>query len=111
MDDLRIAAECFEEFCRKNDVKPTNMKADYYIAGFFRGQRHEIEQVRPLAWNSTKDRMPSPGSSWVFGAYENGDLRIVRYSYAFMDWFFMDDTKADKPAYWMPIPEVPSPTN
>ena len=106
MDDLTKAAECFEEFCANNAVKPTNMKADYYIAGFFRGQKYEQEQVRPLACISTK-KYPEPGSSWVFGAFENGDMRIVRYSYATYEWYYMNHEKAEHPVYWMPIPKIP----
>lgn len=35
----------FEQFCQKNGVKPTNMKADYYLAGYFKGQERMIENV------------------------------------------------------------------
>ena len=58
MDDFTKAVECFEEFCANNDVKPTNMKADYYIAGFLRGQKFEQEQVRPLAWQNARFNPP-----------------------------------------------------
>lgn len=35
----------FEQFCKKNDVKPTNMKADYYLAGHFQGQQRMKEKA------------------------------------------------------------------
>lgn len=50
---------------------------------------------------------PPPGSSWVLGAYENGDIRIVRYSYACFTWLYIDNEEAPNPVYWMPIPQVP----
>lgn len=58
MDDFQVAVQCFEQFCLDNAVKPTNMKADYYLAGFLRGQRYEQEEVRPLAWQNTKFTPP-----------------------------------------------------
>lgn len=41
-----IAIRDFERFCADNDVKPTNMKADYYLAGHFQGQQRMIEKAR-----------------------------------------------------------------
>lgn len=35
----------FEQFCQKNDVKPTNMKADYYLAGHYKGQQRMIDKA------------------------------------------------------------------
>lgn len=58
-------------------------------------------------WRAVADGAPSPGSSWVLGAFENGDIRIVRYSYACYMWLYMDNEEAPEPVYWMPIPELP----
>lgn len=35
----------FEKFCKKNDVKPTKMKADYYLAGHYKGQQRMREKA------------------------------------------------------------------
>lgn len=40
-----IAIKDFEKFCQKNDVKPTNMKADYYLAGYYKGQERMIDKA------------------------------------------------------------------
>lgn len=40
-----IAIRDFEQFCDNNDVKPTNMKADYYLAGHFKGQERMSEKA------------------------------------------------------------------
>lgn len=40
-----IAIRDFERFCADNDVKPTKMKADYYIAGHYKGQQRMIEKA------------------------------------------------------------------
>lgn len=40
-----IAQKDFEQFCFANDVKPTNMKADFYIAGHIKGQQRMIEKA------------------------------------------------------------------
>lgn len=40
-----IAIRDFERFCADNDVKPTNMKADYYLAGHYKGQQRMIENA------------------------------------------------------------------
>lgn len=58
-------------------------------------------------WRAVADGAPSPGSSWVLGAFENGDIRIVRDSYACYMWLYMDNEEAPEPVYWMPIPELP----
>lgn len=123
-EDLRIAAECFEEFCRNNDVKPTNMKADYYIAGFYRGQRYEQEQVRPLAWISVDDKLPENGQiivSYVERTITGGGENLVEHKMLverFKDKFVCDkDQKhkmggyefhlVEKTTHWLPMPELP----
>lgn len=40
-----IAQKDFEQFCVANDVSPTNMKADFYIAGHIKGQQRVIEKA------------------------------------------------------------------
>ncbi|MCQ2348951.1 MAG: hypothetical protein MJZ98_00555 [Paludibacteraceae bacterium] len=40
-----IAIKDFEQFCQKNDVNPTNMKADYYLAGHCQGQQYMIDKA------------------------------------------------------------------
>ena len=40
-----IATEDFEQFCKDNDVNPTSTKADFYIAGHFKGQQRMIEKA------------------------------------------------------------------
>ena len=57
-DDFKQAVECFEQFCLNNGVKPTDMKAEYYIAGFLRGKKYDQEEARPLAWQNAKFTPP-----------------------------------------------------
>lgn len=40
-----IAIRDFERFCADNDVKPTNMKADYYLAGYYKGKQRTIDKA------------------------------------------------------------------
>lgn len=43
MEDTAI--KDFERFCADNDVKPTNMKANYYLAGYYKGQQRMIDKA------------------------------------------------------------------
>lgn len=40
-----IAQKDFEHFCKNNDTKQTNMKADFYLAGFYKGQQRMIDKA------------------------------------------------------------------
>ena len=105
------------------------MKADYYIAGFFRGQRHEIEQVRPLAWIYTNNKMPEQEVK-VKAVYDGNLLALTEDVLCFYDnrriidrrrlfkqygneenvWVW-HELEGCNVKYWMPLPEVPSPAN
>ena len=39
------AQKDFEQFCSNNGVKPTNTKADFYLAGHYRGQQVMLDKV------------------------------------------------------------------
>ena len=114
-DNFKIAAQCFEEFCSNNAVKPTNMKADYYISGFLRGQKHEQEQVRPLAWVSPKDRLPEVGT-WCVLIMDGKYVRVGKYvgkMRCMGRWeIIIGNTEYDYHErfinYWMPVPEFPT---
>lgn len=49
---MNIAVKNFEQFCQDNEVKPTNMKADFYLAGFMKGQsvQKELDIDRAVEW-------------------------------------------------------------
>lgn len=40
-----MAIKDFEQFCEKNGVKPTNMKAEYYLAGHYKGEERIIDKA------------------------------------------------------------------
>lgn len=39
------AQKDFEQFCSNNGVKPTNTKADFYLAGHYRGQQVMLDKA------------------------------------------------------------------
>lgn len=89
-----------------NEIKATierhgaNLNVDDFRIGAEWADKHQ--------WRACADvGTPPPGSSWVLGAFENGDIRIVRYSYACYMWLYMNNEEAPAPVYWMPIPELP----
>lgn len=49
---MNDAVKHFEQFCQDNEVKPTNMKADFYLAGFMKGQslQKELDIDRAIKW-------------------------------------------------------------
>lgn len=44
MKPCENAVKAFEEFCKNNETKPTNMKADFYIAGYLKGQKALLDE-------------------------------------------------------------------
>lgn len=46
------AVKHFEQFCENNEVKPTNTKADFYLAGFFKGRcvQKKLDIDRAVEW-------------------------------------------------------------
>lgn len=45
MPMMDLAQKDFEQFCANNEEKPTNQKADYYLAGHYKGQRSMLEKA------------------------------------------------------------------
>lgn len=45
MKHFEDAAKFFEEFCKNNETKPTNIKADFYIAGYFKGRKVLLDEA------------------------------------------------------------------
>lgn len=41
-----IALNDFETFCEANEEKPTNMKADYYLAGYHKGAARQLDNAK-----------------------------------------------------------------
>lgn len=49
----------FETFCEANEVKPTNMKADYYLAGYHKGEARQRDKAKEAFCKSHGCEIPS----------------------------------------------------
>lgn len=43
---MNTAINDFEAFCEANEVKPTNMKADFYLAGYHKGEARMLDKAK-----------------------------------------------------------------
>lgn len=49
----------FETFCEANEVKPTNMKADFYLAGYHKGEDRMRDKAKEAFCRSHGCGIPS----------------------------------------------------
>lgn len=56
---MNDAAKHFEQFCQNNEVKPTNMKADFYLAGYHKGEASQRDKAKDAFCKSHGCGIPS----------------------------------------------------